>query len=221
MAPVRRHRTLPCIAPPTRCSTSRGCSTTPWPCVFWAPNTRPNWKPTPDGRHRLRCREHWKRAQFDQAGIPVPDALVFAPVDFETQTIAGGLPQAGFDPGKATFISWLGVTPYLTKLAITDTLKFALALPRGSAIVFDYMVDPTLLSPPARHAFDRLAQWVAATGEPFVSWFKPSSLENLLLQTGFRQVTDLGPETMNARYFQNRDDGLRVGSLTHVMNAQV
>jgi len=142
-------------------------------------------------------------------------------VDFETQTIAGGLPQAGFDPGKATFISWLGVTPYLTKRAITDTLKFALALPRGSAIVFDYMVDPTLLSPPARHAFDRLAQWVAATGEPFVSWFEPSSLENLLLQTGFRQVTDLGPETMNARYFPNRDDGLRVGSLTHVMNAQV
>lgn len=165
--------------------------------------------------------QNWKRTQFEQAGLQVPETLVFAPVDFETQTIEQGLLQAGFDPGKSSFFSWLGVTPYLSEGAITETLKFVLALPPGSTIVFDYMVAPMLLSPPARRAFHRLAQWVATTSEPFVSWFEPSSLERLLLEMGFRSVTDLDPQAMNARYFQGRGDGLRVGSLTHVINAQV
>jgi hypothetical protein len=38
---------------------------------------------------------------------------------------------------------------------------------------------------------------------------------------GFGYVEDNGPEEINPRYFKNRKDGLRVGSLSHVMNAQV
>ena len=38
---------------------------------------------------------------------------------------------------------------------------------------------------------------------------------------GFGFVEDQGPEEINARYFKNHKDGLRVGSLSHVMNAQV
>ena len=38
---------------------------------------------------------------------------------------------------------------------------------------------------------------------------------------GFGHVEDLGPEEINARYFKDRTDGLRVGSLAHVMNARV
>jgi hypothetical protein len=38
---------------------------------------------------------------------------------------------------------------------------------------------------------------------------------------GFGYVEDNGQEEINARYFKNRKDGLRVGSLSHVMNAQV
>jgi hypothetical protein len=38
---------------------------------------------------------------------------------------------------------------------------------------------------------------------------------------GFGYVEDIGPEEINGRYFQDRKDGLRVGSLFHLMNAQV
>jgi|GEM_PF-5948891 len=38
---------------------------------------------------------------------------------------------------------------------------------------------------------------------------------------GFRQIEDIEPKEMNARYFQGRIDKLRVGSLAHVMNARV
>jgi methyltransferase (TIGR00027 family) len=33
----------------------------------------------------------WKRQQLDAAGISPPESLTFAPIDFERQTIAGGL----------------------------------------------------------------------------------------------------------------------------------
>jgi len=38
---------------------------------------------------------------------------------------------------------------------------------------------------------------------------------------GFEYAEGLGPEEINARYFKDRKDGLRVGSLSHLMKAQV
>jgi len=38
---------------------------------------------------------------------------------------------------------------------------------------------------------------------------------------GFGYVEDTGPEEINARYFKNCKDGLRVVSLSHVMHAQI
>src|SRR5271165_2363467 len=41
--------------------------------------------------------QEWKRSQLDEAGIAVPEDLIFAAVDFETQSIEDGLVRAGFD----------------------------------------------------------------------------------------------------------------------------
>jgi methyltransferase (TIGR00027 family) len=66
----------------------------------------------------------WKRARLEEIGIAIPGNLTFAPIDFETQTLAEGLRSAGCDPGICTFFSWLGVTPYLTAEAVAATLRF-------------------------------------------------------------------------------------------------
>jgi methyltransferase (TIGR00027 family) len=163
----------------------------------------------------------WKRMCLKEAGIPILGTLTYAPVDFETQTLDEGLRQVGFNASKSTFFSWLGVAPYLTSSAITATLRFIASLPVGSGIVFDYMILPSLLSPAARRAFDSLAHRVASAGEPFQSFFDPPSLKSNLLAMGFGQAEDVTPEEMNSRYFHGRTDGLRFGSLAHVMNARI
>ena len=163
----------------------------------------------------------WKHSRLREAGIPIPRTLTFSPVEFETQTLEEGLRRAGFDPGKSTFFSWLGVTEYLTSSAVTATLQFVASMPVGSGIVFDYMLSPSLLNPIARLAFDRLAQRVSLAGEPFQTFFDPSVLKSSLGAMGFGRMEDLGPEELNARFFQERSDNLRVGSLSHVMIAQV
>lgn len=105
--------------------------------------------------------------------------------------------------------------------AVAATLQFIASMPVSSGIVFDYMISPSLLNPTARRAFDSLAHRVALAGEPFQTFFAPSSLKGSLLIMGFRQIEDIEPEEMNVRYFQGRTDQLRVSSLAHVMNARV
>ena len=58
-------------------------------------------------------------------------------------------------------------------------------------------------------------------GEPWQSFFDPRLLTRDLHAMGFRTVEDQGPEEINLKYFNNRKDGLRVGSLSHVMNARL
>jgi O-methyltransferase involved in polyketide biosynthesis len=78
-----------------------------------------------------------------------------------------------------------------------------------------------LLTPAQRSVFDALARLVASAGEPWQAFFDPGLLTRDLRAMGFRSIEDKGPEEINATYFKNRKDGLRVGSLSHVMNAQV
>ena len=163
----------------------------------------------------------WKRARLEEARIALPDSLTFAPVDFEKQTFAEGLLHAGYDSGKCTFFSWLGVTEYLTTEAVMRTLRFIASTPVGSGIVFDYMLSPSLLTPAQRSRFDALAQRVESAGEPWQAFFDPALLTRDLQAMGFGYVEDNGPEEINARYFKDRKDGLRVGSLSHIMSARV
>ena len=163
----------------------------------------------------------WKRTRLEEAAIPIPRTLTFSPVDFETQTLEEGLRCAGFDTSKCTFFSWLGVTQYLTSSAVAATLRFAASMPVGSGIVFDYTISPSLLNPAARLAFDRLAHHVSLAGEPFETFFDPSQLKCSLRAMGFGQIEDLGPGEINSRYFQGRQDKLRVGGFARVINARV
>jgi methyltransferase (TIGR00027 family) len=182
--------------------------------------------PYPAGALRVFEVDHpatqaWKRARLEEAGIPLPIDLTFAPVDFEAQSLASGLQDAGYDPGQSVFFSWLGVTMYLTTEAVMTTLRFIASTLKGSGVVFDYTVSPSLLAPDQRLIFDALVKRVDWVREPWQMFFDPAELKKDLLAIRFGNVEDLGPAEINARYFEARTDGLRVGSLAHIMYARV
>ncbi len=164
----------------------------------------------------------WKREQLQAAGIAIPAALTFVPVDFERETLAEGLRRSGFDLRAAAFLSWLGVTPYLTREACMVTLSFVAKMPAGSGVVFDFAVDPALLNAGQRQALDALSQRVARYGEPFQLFFDPRRLQDELMAMGFCRTEFLQGKELNARYFKDREDGLLVrGGLGHLMGAWV
>ena len=152
--------------------------------------------------------QSWKRARLREAEIAIPDSLTFAPVDFERQTLADGLSRAGFKINEAAFFSLLGVVVYLTKTAVMETLKFVASLPSGSEIVFDYSISPSAMSESQRFFHEVRASRVADIGEPWITYFDPSSLANELRGLGFKHVEDVGPEEANHRYFKDRKDAL-------------
>jgi O-methyltransferase involved in polyketide biosynthesis len=114
--------------------------------------------------------------------------------------------------------AWLGVVPYLTSAAVRSTLGYiARVTTAAGGVVFDYALAPETLSPTQRLVYDGLAARVRAAGEPFQSGFTPEALLTDLRQLGFAVAEDLTPDALNARYLSQRSDGLRVGSLAHLM----
>ncbi len=163
----------------------------------------------------------WKRALLQEAGIAPPADLTFVPIDFERGSLEEGLRDAGHDHGAPSLFSWLGVTEYLTADAVMASLRFIASAPEASGIVFDYMVSPSLLNSAQRARFEALAQRVASAGEPWQTFFDPGLLKGDLRALGFRYVEDNGQEEINERYFKDRGDSLRVGSLSRLMIARV
>ena len=143
----------------------------------------------------------WKRRRLDEAGIAVPDGVIYAPVDFEREALLDGLAAAGFEPARRTFFMWLGVVPYLTSEAVRATLAAIGGLPGGAEVAFDYADPPAALSDEARAAHQARAERVAAIGEPWLSYFEPPALHALLTASGFAEVEDLGPPALAARYW--------------------
>src|SRR5262249_9122379 len=135
----------------------------------------------------------WKRERLADAGIPTPESLTFAPVDFERQTLGAGLADAGFDASLQTFFTWLGVTPYLSEDAVWRTLAFIAGVTGGAHVIFDYGNPPQSLSGEMRAYHDRVAARVESLGEAWVTFFEEDVLRTKLESLGFVEVEDLGP----------------------------
>ena len=152
----------------------------------------------------------WKRERLATANIPIPSSVTFAPVDFEHQTLAAGLAEAGLHQ-EATFFSWLGVVPYLTRDAITSTFRYIAQFPAPTGVAFDYAVPRSSLNLVGKLALDAISARVARAGEPFQTFFDPAELAQELRSIGFGEIEDLDRDVINSRYFANRSDKLRVG----------
>jgi methyltransferase (TIGR00027 family) len=161
----------------------------------------------------LAASQKAKRRMLARAGIAAPETLTFAALDLEHHTLAEDLATAGLDVNKPAFFGWMGVAPYLTLEAFRATLRTIAALPAVSGVGFDYAVAPEILSTLGRVAFERLAERVAAAGEPFRLFFMPETMEAELRGAGFTRMEQLDHEQLNERYFRDRADGLKLSAV--------
>jgi methyltransferase (TIGR00027 family) len=138
----------------------------------------------------------WKRERLAEAGIDVPESVTYVGVDFERDDLMGRLVEHGFDADSPAEFLWLGVVPYLTREAVTATLRAVATVP-GAEVVFDYAAaDGQEETPGSRE----LAARVAAAGEPFSERWAPAELAALLAESGFDDVEDLGRPEIRSRF---------------------
>jgi methyltransferase (TIGR00027 family) len=160
-----------------------------------------------------------KRARLTHAGIDVPPSLTFVSVDLSRTPVGDALAGAGFDPAKPAFVAWLGVAMYLDLPDIRTTLRFIGSLPAGTCVVFDYAVPPSSLNWLARALYGVMLRRLGRIGEPFKTFFDPATALTELKSAGFQAVEDLGPDDINAKYFGDRSDGLKVSTAGRIAKA--
>ncbi len=86
-----------------------------------------------------------KREMQGKAGIATTGVTLIA-ADFEKQDWLTQLTGAGFDPGKPTLFIWEGVTMYLDRTAVEDSLRKIASTAKGSVVAFDYFTTEVLES---------------------------------------------------------------------------
>ena len=157
--------------------------------------------------------QRWKRELLAQRGIAEPPRVTYVPIDFEST----GLGNVWINSASPDYISWLGITYYLTRQALTATLTdlHKLTSP-GSELVLDYWCEP-----PANDA-SRMLLWgtriaVALLRERMHSFFDPEQMESLATQCGWQVVENLSSDEQNRRYLINRRDQLRVPSFAWLL----
>jgi methyltransferase (TIGR00027 family) len=162
-----------------------------------------------------------KRALLAAAGLAEPPTLTWVPVDFETDELIAALTAAGLDPAAPAFVSWLGVTMYLTAEAIGATLASLSRLAPGSELVTDYMLTADLRDADGVAYADLVMPDSERRGEPWLSFFTPEQMTGLLTRHGFTGVRDVRQRDAVSAALWERTDLLRPIELSRLCHATV
>jgi methyltransferase (TIGR00027 family) len=163
--------------------------------------------------------QRWKRHSLAEAGITTPETLTFVPVDLEAESPTDHLLRGGFDRSRPALVSWLGVTMYLTREAIDDTLAMVGGLAPGTEIVTDYFVPPDLRDAAGQTYAEGVGAAAAERGEPWLSAFSPQEMSALLDKHGFGPVEQVGQRDAVDPALWKRTDSLHPIGLSMLAHA--
>jgi methyltransferase (TIGR00027 family) len=152
----------------------------------------------------------WKRRRLVELDFGIPPFLHLVPVDFEAgDSWWERLTAAGFDAARPAAVAAAGVSMYLTRDAIMETLRRGATLAPGSTFAMTFMLPIDMLDAEIRTGVERAAAGAKASGTPFISFFAPAAMLAMARDAGFRQARHVSAASLAERYFANRTDGLR------------
>jgi methyltransferase (TIGR00027 family) len=163
-----------------------------------------------------------KRHRLSELGWEIPKQVHFVSVDFTLEGLVEALDRSSYDPKVLSLFSWLGVTYYLPRQAVYNTLReISDVAPMGSTVVFDYSDEKAIIS---EKEAKRLRYLYAATnriGEQLMTSFDASTLSREISGLGLRIEDDLGCSDIEERYFRGRKDRYHASERSHFACAVV
>jgi methyltransferase (TIGR00027 family) len=134
----------------------------------------------------------WKRHRLIELGFGIPEWLRLVPVDFEAgDAWWQSLAAAGFNAGQPAVVASTGVSMYLTKDAITATLRKVAALAPGSTLAMTFLLPLELADPEVRPGLQLAEKGARASGTPFISFFTPTEMLTLGTRTILRSCMSI------------------------------
>ena len=174
--------------------------------------------------HRLELPSSLKIFEVDQPEVsdnklaklpkelPNSDNVTYVNIDFSYQSLTEQLIGAGFDQKKSTIFTLEGVSQYITKEAVSSTIKELASLTRDTNSIFfmsyvDEMLDKNPEAcfgegypNPAKKA-SLIKGLSAKVGEPWISFYNGAEIEDLLSQNGYSIEENVTLEDLNSLYF--------------------
>ncbi len=152
-----------------------------------------------------------KRAKLPKE-LPNSENVAYISGDFNHQSLTEQLLTAGFDQSKSTVFTLEGVSQYVTKEAVSSTIKELAGLSRaiGSTFFMSYVdklldEDPAACFgrgyPKARKRAEMIKHLAAKVGEPWVSLYSAEEIDGLLSQNGFLVKENKSLADLNSVYF--------------------
>lgn len=138
--------------------------------------------------------------------------MTYVAVDFTHQSLTEQLINAGFDQNKSTVFTLEGVSQYITKEALSSTIKEVAALTQRASSTFfiSYVSDLFDKNPEACFGkgypnAEKRAKLImygsAKVGEPWISFYGAEEIENVLSQNGYSVKENVTLKDLNSRYF--------------------
>ena len=144
--------------------------------------------------------------------LPNLENITYVNVDFSYQSLSEQLLTAGFDQTKSTIFTLEGVSQYITKEAVSSTIReLSLITKDARSIFFMSYVDELLKKDPAA-CFGKgypnpskkanLIQTLSAkVGEPWISFYRDEEIESILAENGYSMKENVTLEDLNSLYF--------------------
>ncbi len=165
--------------------------------------------------------QDWKRSAIEAAQLGVPRDVVYVPADLAADSLASALHAAGFNRNEPAIIAWLGVTMYLDRAAIGETLTALADCAPGTELVADYMLPQALRDETGNVYTEMIMAAAAERGEPWLSFFTPDEMTSLLAEHGFRQATQIRQRESVPPELWQRADALRPIELSMIARARL
>jgi methyltransferase (TIGR00027 family) len=161
-----------------------------------------------------------KRQRLSACGVAIPAALHLICADLAEDDLGEVLAGSPFDVGRPAFISWLGVTMFLTREANLKTLRaIARTCAPGSELIFTYLDERIFAE--GSESFRQMQASNRASGEPFRSGFDPARLAEDLRSVGLELLVDLSDVQLAERLARDRTNFMKPLEFSRIAQARV
>ncbi len=164
----------------------------------------------------------FKRSIINKKLGGLPSNLSLVPIDFNSQELGEELKKAGYSLSSTTLFIWEGVTQYISKEAIDNTLQYVAQASTGSKIVFTYVLESFINGSYIPDGLNSLYNTMLKKKNPlWLCGFNPAEMHGYLSKFSLRLIEDVGTEEYLERYIKPKGRDLTVMEIERTVLAEV
>ncbi len=163
-----------------------------------------------------------KRSYIDKKIGELPSNVSLVPIDFNSQDLGEALTKAGYTLSSKTLFIWEGVTQYISKEAIDNTIKYVAQASTGSRIVFTYVLKSFINGSYVPDGLNMLYKYTLKKKNTlWLCGFDPAEMHEYLSEYSLYLIEDVGHEEFLEHYIKPKGRDLTVMEIERTVLAEV